>query len=181
VTNFDRALERDDGYFLYYLSRGLAHVKRAQRANARSDLSASVRLLPTASAYQALGELAEADGDIDRAKQYYAQAGEGSGQQGQAARASLVRLELPEQPAKYVSARISRDDRGRLVLQVSNKSGVALANILLQVELATAEGVRSTTSRVERLGAGETRLSLLNVDATKVQNARAYPVSAQLD
>ncbi len=180
ITNFDRALARDDSYFLYYLSRGLSYAELGQRDTARRDLSASVRLLPTAPAYQALGKLAEADGDVERAKQYYAQAGQSNGQEGQAARASLVRLELPSQPAKYIAARVSRDDRGRLVLQVSNGASLALADIVIQVELMTAEGVRSTTSRLEKLGAGETRLSLLNVDPEKIQSVNAYPVSARL-
>ncbi|XOV85215.1 MAG: M48 family metalloprotease [bacterium] len=180
ITNFDRALERDDSYFLYYLSRGLSHAELGRRDIARRDLSASVRLLPTAPAYQALGKLAEADGDLERAKQYYAQAGQSNGQEGQAARASLVRLELPSQPAKYIAAGVSRDDRGRLVLQVSNRATLALADIVIQVEWLTANGVRSTTSRLEGLGPGETRLSLLNVDPEQIQNVNAYPVSARL-
>ena len=180
ITNFDRALARDDSYFLYYLSRGLSYAELGQRDVARRDLSASVRLLPTAPAYQALGKLAEADGDVERAKQYYAQAGQSNGQEGQAARASLVRLELPSQPAKYIAARVSRDDRDRLVLQVNNRASLALADIVIQVELMTANGVRSTTSRLERLGPGETRLSLLNVDPAQVQSVNAYPVSARL-
>lgn len=178
VTNFDRAVSRDDGYFLYFLSRGLALSKLSDNSRAKADLTRSVRLLPTAPAYQALGELAEAEGDVERAKQYYAQAGQSPGAEGQAARESLVRLELPTQPAKYIDAQVSLDDRNRLVLQVRNRAVLPVQDVVIRVELATAAGVRTTSSRVARIAAGETRLSLLQIDANQVQQVRAYPVSA---
>ena len=180
MTNFDRAIARDPGYFFYFLNRGLAYRQQGERDSAKADLTQSVRLFPTATAYRSLGEIAEAEGNPDAARRYYAQAGEGQGAEAQAARASLVRLELPSQPAKYVQTRVRRDERGRYVLQVRNAANVVIGNVLVQIELNTAEGVRSTTTRVERIGAGETRLTLLQVDPAQITGARAYPVSAEV-
>ena len=180
VINFDRAIERDNGYFLYYLSRGLTFLKRQENGRAKADLNQSVRLLPTASAYQALGQLAEAEGDLAAAKQYYAQAGQSQGAEGQAARLSLTRLELPEQPAKYIEARAGLDGSGRYVVQVSNRAGLAVRDVLVRVELQMADGVRTTTHRVAYLAPGESRRSLLDVDSGLVQGMVAYPLSASL-
>ncbi len=180
LTNFDRAIERDSGYFVYYLSRGLTFAKQQQNGRAKSDLSQSVRLLPTASAYQALGQLAEAEGDLEAAKQYYAQAGQGQGAEGQAARLSLTRLELPEQPAKYIQTRVGLDDNNRYVLLVRNNAGLAVKDVLVRVELQTTEGVRTTSQRLSYLAPGESRRRVLEVNPAVVQRAAAYPVAAGL-
>ncbi len=181
VTNLDRAVALNPDYFSYYLHRGLAYVAVNQRQQAKADLDRSVRLLPTAPAFQALGQIAEAEGDTEAAKRYYAQAGQGNGQSSTAARYSLVRLDLPSQPAKYIAARAARDERGRWVLEVKNRAGVPLKNIQIQLELATGAGVKTTRVSLPKLGAGESRLSLLQVDPQQVGNARAYAVAGEVD
>jgi len=178
LVNFNRAVERDDGYFVHLLSRGLTFSKQKQRAQAKQDLSRSVRLLPTATAYQALGEIAEADGDLQSAKRYYAQAGQSQGAEGQAAREQLTRLELPEQPAKYVQARIGLDDRNRYVLQVRNLSTLAMRDVHIRIEVSTSSGIRTTTSTIAAIGGGETRVTVLRLDPSTVQDAQAYAVAA---
>lgn len=180
VTNFDRAIDRDAGYFMYYLHRGLAYASVNQRDQAKQDLDRSIRLLPTAPAFQALGQIAEAEGNAEAAKRYYAQAGQGQGETSQAARASLVRLDLPSQPAKYIAARTGRDERRRWVLEVENRSDVAIEDVQLQVELTTAAGVTTMRVSLPVLGPSESRLSLLQVDPAKVLNARAYAVSGRV-
>lgn len=180
VINFDRAIERDNGYFVYYLSRGLTFAKQQQNSRAKADLSQSVRLLPTASAYQALGQLAESEGDLQAAKQYYAQAGQGQGAEGQAARLSLTRLELPDQPAKYIQARVGLDDKNRYVVLVRNNAELAVRDVVVQVELQMADGVRTATRRVAYLAPGASRRSVLEVDPALVLRAGAYPVAAAL-
>ncbi len=180
VTNFDRAIERDSGYFLYYLSRGLTLAKQQQNSRAKADLNQSVRLLPTATAYQALGQLAESEGDLTAAKEYYALAGQGQGAEGQAARLSLTRLELPEQPAKYIEARVGLDGSGRYVLQVANMAGLAVQEVLVRVELQMPDGVRTTTRRFAYLAAGESLRTYLDVDPAQVYGANAYAVAVSL-
>ncbi len=180
VINFDRAIARDDGYYVHYLGRGLALSEQGQRARAKADLTRSVRLLPTATAYQTLGQIAEAEGDAKTAQQYYAQAGQSQSAEGVAARQSLMRLELGQRPAKYIAVRVGKNERGRYVLRVRNQGGLAVANVVIRVELTTAEGVQTSTSRMARIGAGETRSQVLQVDPDKVQRVRAYPLSASL-
>ena len=91
-TNFTRALERDDGYYAYYLGRGIARAKRGARVDAKADLNASLERLPTTIAYLELGKIAEAEGNPQLAAQYYQAAGGSDGPVGQEARARLARL-----------------------------------------------------------------------------------------
>jgi predicted Zn-dependent protease len=92
VTNYDRAIRLDTGYYAYYLGRGMAHVKLGEQAQAKSDLNASVELLPTTIAYLELGKIAEAEGDTALASRYYQAAGQNEGPVGDEARARLARL-----------------------------------------------------------------------------------------
>ena len=180
ITNFDRAIARDAEYFFYHLNRGLAHRRAGNPARAQTDLSRSVELLPTAVAYQNLGEMAEASGDLRRAQAYYEQAAQGQGAASTAARASLVRLELPSNPAKYIAAQVVRDSQGRLVVQLRNAAPVAVADVAVRVDLQTPQGVRSTTLRAARLEAGAAGQLAVGGDATQVSSARASVVAAAL-
>jgi len=180
VTNFDRAIARDDGYFFYYLNRGLARRALGQSGMARPDLTASLRLLPTSVAYQNLGELAEADGNMELARTYYEQAAQGQGASSVAARASLVRMELPDNPGKYLPVRLAADAQKRVAVQVHNRSAVALADVVIRVELQLPGGVRSRTVNVARLGAGKATQIILNVNAEQLSASRGYAVSASL-
>ncbi len=95
VINYDRAIERDDGYFGHYLGRGMAHLRNGERSQAKHDLNASVELLPTTIAYLELGRIAEAEGNPDLAARYYQAAGQSEGAVGAEARARLSRLRHP--------------------------------------------------------------------------------------
>lgn len=91
-TNFDRAIERDDAYYAYYLGRGMARVGEGERTSAKSDFEASIELLPTTIAYLELGKIAEAEGNLEAAARYYEAAGQSTGPVGDEARARLARL-----------------------------------------------------------------------------------------
>ena len=180
ITNFDRAVNRDDGYFVYYLQRGLTHKKAKNPNSAKSDLDRSVQLLPTSVAYNALGEIAESEGNMDAARQYYARAGEDKGQAGQAARANLVRVELPQQPNKYIRAAAGRDGSGRYVVQVRNDASVGVRNVILQVEADLGGRVITRNVRFAELGPGQTATSLLGAQFQQAIAVRAYPARAEV-
>lgn len=93
ITNYNRAIERDSAYFAHYLGRGMSYVRLGERDRAKSDLNASVELLPTTIAYLELGKIAEAEGNLDLAGRYYQAAGQSQGPVGEEARARLGRLQ----------------------------------------------------------------------------------------
>jgi len=180
VTNFDRAIARDNDYFFFYLNRGLAFSQNNEAARAKADLMHSIRLLPTAPAYQGLGELAEAEGDVARAKEFYAQAGQGGGAEAQAARNSLVRLDLPTQPAKYLQASVVRTEQNQLVMRLRNRTNTAVRNVVVSVEYTTATGVRTVRLSVPKLAANGVVNQRLELDPTTIERIQAYAVAASI-
>ena len=92
LINYNRAVERDDGFYGYYLGRGMANAQLGNTQQAKTDLNASVELLPTTIAYLELGKIAEAEGQTELASRYYQAAGQSEGPVGEEARARLARL-----------------------------------------------------------------------------------------
>src|SRR5690606_12617256 len=116
----------------------------------------------TAVAYHELGVLAERAGDLDTALSHYQTAAQSDSPAGQAARTRLLRLDLPRNPARYVEAALARDAGGRLVMQVSNRTGAPLEDIEVVVDTIDAAGQRRRFgSRVAQLGAGAASVVLV--------------------
>lgn len=179
--NYDRALERDDEYFAYYVGRGVARARQGRGEPAKEDFTRSMALLPTATAYNELGRLAEAEGDVDTALRYYQTAAQSDSATGEQARERGLRLDLPRNPDRYVAAGLSRDESGRLVLEVGNRTTLALENVTVLVETLDASGARQRFERTLRdVGPGAARLVLVTDDAAGVVDARAQVTAAAI-
>ena len=182
LTNFNRAIARDDAYFAHFLQRGLTHKQVDQRDSAKQDLAQSVRLMPTGIAYHALGEIAEQEGNSDAAKRYYAQASEDQGAAGTAARLGLARLELSDQPGKYLRASAFQGNDGAVLIRVINQAPLAVRNVILQLEAATPGGVVTRNVQVGQLEAGEERTlrapSAIQQIRNQLTGVRVYPAAA---
>ena len=98
LINYDRAVALDDAHFSNYLGRGMSRKQLREFAAAKADLNRSVQLLPTAVAYNALGELAEAEGNDDAAVKYYQAAAGAQGEAGRTALTNALRLDVPRNP-----------------------------------------------------------------------------------
>jgi tetratricopeptide (TPR) repeat protein len=151
------AISRNDGFFYYHLQRGLIAERERQDAAARRDLETSLKLLPTGAAYYALGNIATRARDLDSAKRYYAAASGSGGELGQAATASLMRLDLPQNPGKYLRAQGGLDASGMLVLVIANPTQVPVTDIAVAVQYVDAAGRTREFRRslTGRLAAGE--------------------------
>lgn len=151
LTDYDRALALENNYFYFHLQRGLANTKLNRRSAARADLEKSAQLLPTAIASKSLGDLARADGDKGRAKQYYRAAAQSKSALGQEALGSLVRLDLPENPGQYVKVRTGLNSKGYAVAEVSNPTPVNVGGIRLGLRFRNSAGqIRQQAVRVRR-------------------------------
>lgn len=133
LVYYDRAVAQPGDFFYFYLQRGLSEAKLGDRNSAARDLEASVKLLPTATAYNALGNFSLAAGDSHQAKEYFMLAADSGSGPGQEALQSLVRLDLPDNPSKYIAARVGLDQHANVVVEVSNKTPLAVGNIMLRV------------------------------------------------
>ena len=175
ITNYSRAIESDSRYYHYFLGRGMATVKNRDQRRAKGDLESSLKLLPTATAYNELGKIAELDGNSDLAMEYYAAAGGSQSNEGAAARARYVTLDLPRRPSEYVKTRVVLNSQGVPVLQVVNSTALDLTNIEVQVELAYANGKSERLGRaVPALPAGkQVQIKLPNRKLQLVRQASA--------
>lgn len=141
-ASYNNALARNGDYFHFYAKRGLAREKLGQADAAQADLEMSVKLLPTATALNALGELTLARGDRNKAKEYFAAAAGSNSPEGKAAAGSLARLDLADNPHKYLKLALKRDASGYLVAEISNPTGQSVTAIRYQVQYADARGNR---------------------------------------
>ena len=137
---YGAAIQRNDNFFYYYLQRGLVEEKQHDDESARRDLEASIKLLPTGPAYNALGNIALRARQPDAARQYFAQASGAEGPVGEAAMVSLMKLELPASPEKYIRQQGALDSGGKLVVAIANVTKVPVAGIIVSVQYLDAGG-----------------------------------------
>ncbi len=179
ITNYDRAMARDDSYFAYPLGRGLARLQSGERNAAKVDLERSVALLPTAPAYEALGRIAEGNGDLERALAYYEAAGKSDGAEGLAARSRYLALDLPRNPDRYLQTRVVAVE-GKPRLQVVNAAGANLTDVRIAVRLEWADGrIEDLTRRLSALPAGQS--ALINLpDRGALRSGQSQAVEAKV-
>ena len=146
ITNYDRAISRRDDFFYYHLQRGIANKEMGRTDRAWTDLNRSIELLPTAPAYFALGNIAEARGDFPAAIGFYKVVAQGGGEYGKAATVALVKLDMPANPGAYIPRACDADGSGRLVVSVRNDTGVQIMGVQIAVSVTDSSG-RSSQSR----------------------------------
>ena len=95
LTDYQRALTMDPGYYQYYVGAGLAAKGLNRNAEATQYLEKSLTLLPTATAHNALGELALARGDREGAVAHLRVAAQSDSATGKQARDTLLRMGVP--------------------------------------------------------------------------------------
>ncbi len=137
---YERAIERQDAFFHYYVQRGMTHRELGNQRAAQADLERSVQLLPTATASNELGQMALAAGNEERALNYFQVAASSKSPSGQQAAKSLVFLDLPRNPHKYLKTQLRLDSRGYILAQVTNTTAVAVRNLRLVVLYPDAQG-----------------------------------------
>lgn len=150
---FDRALQLDDGYFEYYLGRGLAGRRLGHKDQARLDLQHSMALLPTAIASNELGQIAMTEGDTAAAKRFFQTAMNAGGQLGASAATAYARLDIADNPGQYISAQPSLSQNGYLVAQLQNRSNLALRNIDVTFKVRVNGQALQRAVALPRLGA----------------------------
>ncbi|MCP4041993.1 MAG: M48 family metalloprotease [Gammaproteobacteria bacterium] len=141
LGEYGEALSRNSDYFQFYLGRGLAERELGMDSAARRDLEQSNKLLPTAPAHYGLGELALANRQTDVAVKHFRAAAGSNSAVGRKAAASMVRLELPRTPGKYIRVRLTADKQGNLQASVVNKSPVAVRNVAVRIGLVQGRRV----------------------------------------
>ncbi|MGW8161699.1 MAG: M48 family metalloprotease [Desulfobulbales bacterium] len=147
LANYNRAIALNSNYFYYYLQRGMTEkeLNHAQEANA--DLQNSVKLLPTADAYNGLGKLAMEAGSMQSAGQYFSAAAPSDSPAGREARVLLLKLDFPSHAGEYIDVQIGLNRDGFILARISNKAPLAVRNLQLVVQYPDKFGQEQRTLR----------------------------------
>ena len=151
VRTYSAAIERDGGYYKYYLDRGLAYDSLGQREQARRDLERSNSLLPTAVASYALGNIVLADGERAEAKRLYRAASTGGGDIGDDARRAYIKLDIADAPDRYVTTETFIEN-GRVIVKIENTTSYRLRDVAVRIDITiNGKRVRPRLQEIARL------------------------------
>lgn len=147
LKDYSQAIDLNENYFYYYLQRGLTKKKLMKSQEAYADLQTSTRLLPTAMAFNSLGELELSAGSPQKARQYFKEASGSDSPAGKEARLSLLLLDFPENAGDYIQMRIGLDRRGYVFARIQNNAQLPIRDIRLSIEYSDPSGTRHQTTR----------------------------------
>ena len=185
LTRYNRAIRLNDRFFYYHLKKGMVNEDLGNRTRAKQDLKNSIELLPTANAYNSLGNIARKERRYREAKEYYAQAAQDKSKIGKQAYSSLVELDLPDNPGKYLKVKLGVDERGRTLARITNNTPKDVRGVVLGLQLTDGSGRRRSGEFDTRgiLAAGKSAsidLGLDNLDQNVLKSLRAAVVRAEL-
>jgi predicted Zn-dependent protease len=144
ISNYDIAIRRRPAFFQYHLQRGLANRKLGNNGAARSDLERSNQLFPTAAAHDSLGDIASSAGNRAEAIGHYQMVAGTRGEVGEQATAKLIRLDIADNPDKYLRVGCFADRNGNLAIAVQNATPVAIGDIRFAVQYRDSSGAART-------------------------------------
>jgi len=183
LRHYNSAISKNDNFFYYHLRKGLVSEELRDYRTANASLSRSAELLPTADAHNALGNIARLNGNNEQAISHYSKAAGQNSPAGQQARNSMIDLDLPSNPGKYISTRpqIARD--GTVNVLVQNATQRNVSNIVLNVVYPlNGRLVEKTVSVRGTLAAGKTTNvnAGLRINPSLARNVKSGVVRAAL-
>lgn len=181
LKHYNDAIRTNDNFFYYHLQKGLASEELRDYRSATASLNRSVELLPTANAHNALGNIARVSGNRDQAVSHYSKAAGHKSPAGQQALGSLIDLDLPSNPGKYIATQpqIGRD--GSLSVLIKNSTPRNIDGVVLKVVYPVNGQLVEKTERVSgTLAAGKTeQINLrLRIDPNLARNVKSGVVRA---
>lgn len=174
LRDLDRAVALNPDYFRPLLQRGITRQMAGDVVGAERDLERSVALLPTAEGYLGLGRAAETAGQRRQAIGYFQKAAGSQSRAGKQAGLQLARLDLEQNPSRYLNASLGLTQDGYLVVRVANQSGVPVDGIEVTIGRRTAGGLSDTRAlRLRRgLAAGQVVQIRTDLGPTNASSAR---------
>ena len=137
---YDEAIRLNDNFFYYHLQSGLVNERLKRNMASKRRLERSLELLPTANAFNSLGNIARNEGRLDEAKQYYAKAAGHRSAAGIAAFGSLVDIDLADNPDKYIKLRIGVDKTGQVKALINNPTPRNITGLVIVLQYPDTKG-----------------------------------------
>ena len=181
LGHYSSAIRANDGFFYYHLQKGLASEELRDYRAATASLNRSIELLPTANAHNALGNIARVNGQRAQAVASYSKAAKHNSAAGQQALGSLVDLDLPSNPGKYIATQPRVDKDGLITVLVKNNTPRNIDGVVLKVIYPVNGQLREKTERVSGiLAAGKTESinARIRIDPKLARNVKSGVVRA---
>lgn len=183
LRHYDDAIRTNDGFFYYHLRKGMASEQLRDYRTANASLNRSVELLPTANAYNALGDIARVSGNREQAMAHYTKAAGHDSPAGQQALGSLTDLDLSSNPGKYIATqpRVAKD--GSVSILVKNTTPRNINGVVLQILYPRSGQLVEKTERISgTLAAGKTEsINVgLRIDPSLARNVKSGVVRASV-
>ena len=177
--HYDKAISLNDNFFYYHLQRGLVSKKLNDDKNARRYLERSIQLLPTDNGYNALGNIFRSTGQFKQAISYYSKAAGQKSSAGQEALASLIELDFPSNPSKYIKIRYGLGHDSTVKLQLTNTTPKDVEGIVIALQYPDNQGrLKQINQQITgRLSAGKSQIYMTKI---KIKQNSASRVKADV-
>ena len=140
LRNYDKAVQLNSEFFYFYVQRGLSKQKLGDQQGARGDLERSTKLLPTATALNALGNMSLAQGNRQKAMGYFRDAATSNSGPGRQAAQSFVRLDMREHPGNHIKVRVNLDHKRYIFVAIANPTPVPVRNVMVLIRYPDPQG-----------------------------------------
>ena len=129
LASYQKAININPGFFYAYLRKGQVEYKQDDLLSARSDLSTSVELMPTAEAHYLLGKMDWDAGNRNSANDHFRLAAKSDSESGQRAGRELLIQDLANNPSQYVDSRAEIDGTSAIWIRIENLTRVPIKDI----------------------------------------------------
>jgi len=133
LTHYKRAIALQPDYFRPHVQSSIALKNLGRPAEAEPYLNRSSELLPTATSFYLLGQIAESRGDVDSALNHYKVAADSNSNDGKSSRASYARLDFARNPAKYLQTAAQANNMGEVFAVVYNPTTFSVTNVYVRI------------------------------------------------
>ncbi len=136
IVAYNQALRDDPLYFAYHLRLAELHMAQQDSVAAQAALRNSIQHLPTAKGYLWLAQLAEQQGDLIQAHEYYQRAARSNTPLGEEAEKERQRIDFAQNPNRYIHIKHQRvaSDKLRLFVTNTNPYPTQIESLLLEAE-----------------------------------------------
>ena len=183
LNSYNRAVTKNPAFFAPLAKRGALKYEMGNTSAAKKDLQRSLDLLPGyAVTHYALGRIAMDEGNTSEAIKHFKTGSRSKSKEGKESYAALLKLDLSNNPHKYIQTRVATANNGELIVRVANATSVPIRNIVVDIQIRDKSGQRRNIIREYRntLGAKKQATIGTGIAAANLAGANAKAVNARL-
>ena len=183
LNSYNRAVTKNPDFFAPLAKRGALKYDMGNTSAAKNDLKRSLDLLPGyAVTHYTLGRIALDEGNKSQAIKHFETGSKSKSKVGKQSYAALLKLDLSNNPHKYIQTRVTKSNSGELIVRIGNTTSVPIRNIVVDIQIKDKSG-RSSHIRREyrRTLAAKKQASIgTGIGSSNVSGASARAVNARL-